>query len=364
VAGLGGAVVVSSLVVLVVSWILSRRILPELRFSRRYVSRSRFRTLITFGGQFFFVRLMGTIYRQMDKAIVGIALGVSYVTFYEVANRIHQGASMVQSVASSSLLPATAYLRRHKAVLHDLYLRGTSYTLAAAVPVTVGAFILAEPLIRTWIGGSVTEAAGATRLFLVFLVFVAVHAVGTSMIIALGRMRFAITLMVVFTLVNLVASIALVGPLGVEGVILGTLIAQLVIWLPYTLYFLKTFEVSWGEWTRRIVLPNLPGLVLQAATAYPLFELAQGTSSLVVVGLLLLVSVALSVAAYLFVGLRREDRSQLLLALRSAVGRGGEDAPDEAAPTDADVPPGHYEAELEELAANSEAPPSPSSASP
>ena len=38
------------------------------------------------------MRVCGTLYRQMDKAIVGVALGPRLVTSYEIANRIQQGA--------------------------------------------------------------------------------------------------------------------------------------------------------------------------------------------------------------------------------------------------------------------------------
>jgi O-antigen/teichoic acid export membrane protein len=320
--GLGAGIVLSSVLVLVLGWLAARRIVPEVRIARRHVSWARFRELFSFGGQYFFVRMMGTIYRQIDKAIVGIALGLRSVTLYEIANRIHQGAAMVQSVAASSLLPATAFLRRNIATLRELYLRGTTYTVAVALPVVVAAFIFAEDLIRTWVGESLSGASSSARLFLVFVAFVAVHATGAAMIVALGHMRFVIGVTLVFTVVNLGISIALVEPLGVDGVILGTLAAQAVIWLPYTLFFFRRFRVTWREWGRRVILPNLPGLLVQAATALPLLELAHRAPNLAVMGLYTLLSVLLSLAAFMWLGLRRADRLLLLSALSGALGRG------------------------------------------
>jgi O-antigen/teichoic acid export membrane protein len=317
--GLGAGLVASSVLVLVLGRFAAHRIVPEARFGRRNVSRARFRALFSFGGQYFFIRIMGTLYRQMDKAIVGIALGLRAVTFYEIANRIHQGAAMVQSVVSSSLLPATAYLRRDRATLRELYLRGTTYTVAAGLPVVVSAFIFAEDLIRTWVGESLTEATGSARLFLVFVAFVAVHAAGTSMIIALGQMRFVITVTVAFTVINLVVSIVLVEPLGVNGVILGTLIAQAAIWLPYTLRFFHTFDVTWGQWLRQVIRPNLPGLAVQGVTAWPLLYLADRAGNLVFVALIALVSVLLSLAAFVAIGLQRDARLLLMSALKGAL---------------------------------------------
>jgi O-antigen/teichoic acid export membrane protein len=322
--GLGGAVVVSSFVVLVLGRIAAKRIVPEVTIGRRHVSKERFRSLLTFGSQYFLVRVMGTIYRQVDKVIVAIALGLRPVTFYEIANRIHQGAAMVQSVAASSLLPATAYLRRDRETLRELYLRGTTYTVAVALPVVVSGFVFAEDLIRTWVGEALTDSAGSARLFLVFVAFVTVHAVGAAMIVALGHMRFVIGVTLAFTLVNLVVSIALVKPLGVDGVILGTLVAQAAIWLPYTLFFFRRFDVAWNEWLRRVVGPNLPGLALQAATAIPLLELAHASPNLAVTGLIALLSVLVSLAAFIGVGLRERDRRLLYSALSGALRRGAE----------------------------------------
>jgi O-antigen/teichoic acid export membrane protein len=319
--GLGAGLVASSALVLVLARFAARRIVPEVELGRRHASWTRFRTLFSFGGQYFAVRVMGTLYRQMDKAIVGLALGLRAVTFYEIANRIHQGAAMVQSVASSSLLPATAYLRRDRAALRELYLRGTTYAVAVGVPVVVSAFIFAEDLIRTWVGESLTEAAGSARLFLVFVAFVAVHAIGTSMIIALGQMRFVIATTAVFMIVNLAVSIALVEPLGVDGVILGTVVAQVVIWLPYTLRFFREFDVTWSQWLRQVISPNLPGLAVQAATAAPLLYLADRAGNLVFVALVALVSVALSLTVFVAVGLRRDARQLLVSALKDAIGR-------------------------------------------
>ena len=292
VAGLGAAMMASSLVVLVLSWQLAHRAVPELRITPAGVSRASLRRLIQFGGGLLFIRLTGVIYRQMDKAIIGVALGPASVAIYEIANRIHAGAAMTQSISSSALLPATAYARAKIEVLRDLYLRGSCYSLAVALPVTVAAFIFAEPLIRTWVGEDLLDAVGPTRLFLVYLVFVAVHVVGATMVVSLGKLRFVSIVVAINLAVNFVVSVALVGPLGVEGVVLGTLIGQAIAWGPLLWYFMRQFDVAVGEWARRIVLPNLAGVAVQAMTAWPLLELANRMSNLAQVGAIVLVSVA------------------------------------------------------------------------
>ena len=246
------------------------------------------------------------------------------MTLYEIANRIHQGAAMAQSIAASALLPATAYLRRDRATLRELYLRGTTYTVAVALPVMVAAFIFAEDLIRTWVGESLIDATGAARLFLVFVAFVVVHATGTAMIVALGHMRFVISVTVAFTVINLARSIALVPPLGVNGVILGTLVAQAAIWLPYTSVLLPRVRREPGgsgcarsscrtcrDWSSR----SRPPRRFSTSRTPPATSCSWRCIALL--------SVALSLAGFVAVGLSARRATAPLLGANGALGRAG-----------------------------------------
>lgn len=321
---LGFALVISSAVVLVAAVIAARRTLPELELRPSLWSRATLRKLVTFGGGLVVLRLMGTLHRQMDKVIIGAFLGVRPVTPYEVANKLHAGAGLVQTVASSALLPATAYIRTKRETLRELYLRGTSYSLAATLPVIAAGFIFAPDLIRTWIGGSVTdEAAEAARLFFVYLAVVTVHVVGSSMIVALGKLRWVMTIAIAIVAVNLVISLALVESLGIDGVVLGTVIANALAFPALLVLFLREFDVSVGVWLRRVVYPNVPGLAVQAVTAPALVWVTERSDNLLAVAAIAALSVALSLVAFMYVGLNAEQRATLLSTLRSALGLTG-----------------------------------------
>jgi O-antigen/teichoic acid export membrane protein len=252
--------------------------------------------------------------------IVGIALGPTYVAIYQIANQLHLAVALVQSVSASAILPATAYLRQHAEILRDMFLRGTSYTVALSMPVVVAAFVFAGPLIRTWLGSSLSAAIGPSRLFLVYLSFVVFNTVGATMVVALGHLRFVGIIAAVNLAVNFALSIALVHPLGVEGVILGTLIAQALAWPLLLWFFLRTFGVAILEWVRRVLPPVIPGFAVQAATALPLLYLADRATNVAEVGALALVSFGGGVAASVLFGFAKAQREALVTILRQAVG--------------------------------------------
>jgi O-antigen/teichoic acid export membrane protein len=322
ITGLAGALVVSSFATLLAYWILAHRTVPGLRVNPLRASRSELRRLASFGGETFALRLVSTLYNQMDRAIIGIALGPRAAGLYEIANKIRLGTSAISSVSVSAVMPAAASLHRQTAVLRDMYVRGSCYVTALSLPFAVATFIFAKPLLLSWIGPSAAPAVGAVRLFAAYEALGAINGLASAMLYGLGRIRLPLLVVAVATLLNLVLSIALVHPLGLEGVIVGTLLANGLAWPVLVWYYLRVFDCSVGVWLRRLVAPNLPGLALQIGVSLSLYAaLGSHTRSLLFVFALFAVSVAGSLLGFVLLGLRGEDRSALVLTVRQAVGR-------------------------------------------
>jgi O-antigen/teichoic acid export membrane protein len=322
IAGLGGALALSSLAALIAYWIMAHRAVRGLRASPLGASRSELSRLVRFGGGVFSLRLVSTIYNQMDKLIVGIALGPRPVGLYEIANRVNLGAATISSASVSALVPAAASLRREAALLRDMFVRGSCYATAVSLPFAVAVLIFAKPLLLSWIGPSAAPAAGAVRLFAAYEILQMVNNVGSTMLYGLGRIRLPLIVNTTATLANLGLSIALVHPLGFSGVIVGTLVANGLAWPVLVWYYLRVFECPIGMWLRRLVGPNLPGLGLQVCVSFALYAtVAAHTRSFLLVILLVAITIGVSFAAFMLLGVRGEDRRAFAETLRRAVGR-------------------------------------------
>jgi O-antigen/teichoic acid export membrane protein len=322
IAGLGGALAASSLAALVAFWVLAHQAVAGLRVSPFGARRGELARLVRFGGGVFALRFVSTVYNQMDRAIVGVALGPSPVGLYEIANKINLAAATVGSVSVSAVVPAAASLRRNAAALRDMFVRGSCYATACSLPCAVAAFIFAKPLLLSWIGPSALPAVGAARLFVAYEAMQVVQNVGSTMLYGLGRIRFPLIVNVTATILNLALSIALVHPLGFSGVIVGTLIANGLAWPVLLWYYLKVFDCPLRTWLRRVVAPNVPGLALQVGVSLALYALVgHSTRSFAVAAALFAVSVAVSIVAFVLVGVRGEDRRVLTDTVRRALGR-------------------------------------------
>ncbi len=327
IVGLAAALAVSSFATLIAYWILAHRAVAGLRVSPRGGGRAELVRLVRFGGGVFALRLVSTVYNQMDRAIVGIVLGTRSVGLYEIANKLNLGVATISSVTVSAVVPAAASQRRDELLLRDMYVRGSCYATAAAGPFAVAAFIFAKPLLLSWIGPKALPAVGAARLFAAYEALQMVNNVGSTMLYGLGRIRFPLIVNAVATLLNLGLSIALVHPLGISGVIVGTLLANGLAWPVLLWYYLRVFECPPQTWLLRLVAPNLPGLALQVCVSLALYEwVGAHTRSLAVTAVLCAISVGVSLLAFVLVGVRGEDRRAFLDTMRHALGRPAREA--------------------------------------
>jgi O-antigen/teichoic acid export membrane protein len=321
IVGLAGALAASSFAGLLAYWVLAHRAVAGLRVSPFRARRSELARLVRFGGGVFTLRLVSTVYNQMDKAIVGIALGPRPAGLYEIANKVNLSAATIGSVSVSAVVPAAASVRHDRALVRDMYVRGSCYATAASLPFAVAAFIFAKPLLLSWIGPTALPAVGAAQLFVAYEAMQVVNNVGSTMLFGVGQIRFPLFVNIAATILNLALSIALVHPLGFAGVIVGTLVANGLAW-PFLLrYYLRVFDCSLSSWLRRVVAPNLPGLFLQIVLSLGLYLALGGTRSLFVAALLFLVSVAVSLAGFVSVGVRGADRRAFVDTVLRALGR-------------------------------------------
>ena len=264
------------------------------------------------------MRVAGVFYGQMDRIIVGTAISVAAVARYDVPYKIHAIAALVLSLAPSAVMPASALLQAQNDEdrLRGLYLRGSRYAVAACTPIAVAAMIYARPLIRTWIGSDeFVSLTDETRLFLLYPVFVSFHVIGATMLVGMGRIRVVAALAIGATVVNLIASILLVEPLGIKGVIIGTQIAYVSVWIPYLIVSLHALGVSVVQWRREVFLPNLFAPTAQVLVGIASIRLVDGLEQFWMVALAVMVNAGLGVGVFAFIVMGASERRTLIASV-------------------------------------------------
>jgi O-antigen/teichoic acid export membrane protein len=235
---------------------------------------SHVRGFLGFSTAVFLSAVTDIVIYSVDRAVLAAFRNAATVGLYEAVVRPQSLIRVLHGTLLVTVLPAaTTYMAEDDEMrLRELLLRGTRYVMAVTTPLSIVLIVLASPILEVWLGSRYTEAATALGIYVVYWLFMPAATVGSSMLWAAGRTRVQVAIAWSVAGVNLVLSLVLTWQLGLEGVVLGTTIAYLVVF-PFLLrVILDTFPVTVRAMATRAWLPAyLPGaalaLVLLAANA-------------------------------------------------------------------------------------------------
>jgi O-antigen/teichoic acid export membrane protein len=199
------------------------------------------RRILGFSWPLLVLDVAGMLQAKSDEIVVGLALSVGAVTPYALGRRLSAIPKMLAEQFVVLLLPMASALDAvdDRARLRLLYLGGVRLSLAIAMPLTGCLALFAVPILDAWVGPGFEDSA----------VIVVILAVATLIDLSLwpagyvlqgiNRHRWLAPIALASGLANLALSLALIGPYGITGVALGTLIptsleAVLVV-TPFTL---------------------------------------------------------------------------------------------------------------------------------
>lgn len=262
-----GAAMVTGTAFAAIGYAIAARLLcPEMHVSPRLIHRDALRPLARFSGWVFISRINGVIWSQMDVVILQVVIGVGVLAGYSFAARLQSAVSYPLSLTAAAIVPAAANLLALKSSgrLRELLIRGTRYTLALSLPVTIAALILARPLLIAWVGVKYASFSGPAQLFLTYQLVTCTATIATTMLVGMGRVRAVTFYVTIAVFINLVLSIVLAKPLGVSGVIIGTLVGYGISGPLYIRLILRELSMSLGEFVRGAIVPIVPWAVVFA----------------------------------------------------------------------------------------------------
>jgi membrane protein EpsK len=227
------------------------------RFRRALVSRASMRGLLGLSTYLSVGGLSGIVIYSLDRAILAAFRSPATVALYEGPVRAHNLVQQFNAALSVPLIPTSSRYLDHDDIrrVRDLLLRGTRYTLALIVPLSLTFVVLARPILTVWLGPKYAVAATAMSILVSYWLLNAGLTVGGAMLISAGRARAVAMYSAAIALLNLTLSLALTSSLGLNGVVLGTTLSY-VLGFPFALVLiLSTFPVSLGEIAREAWVP-------------------------------------------------------------------------------------------------------------
>lgn len=166
--GLAQAQVAQALILLVVSWIMLRRMLPELSLLPRRWRRNTLREVLDYSLKLQFISIAQLLFEPTAKSLLARFGGASAAGFFEMANRMVMQLRALIVTAQQAMVPTIADLQeRDRQKLRGVYVESLRLAVFVVLPITP-LFVLVTPLISVaWLGEYVPQfVLFANMLFL------------------------------------------------------------------------------------------------------------------------------------------------------------------------------------------------------
>lgn len=228
IVGLAAVFLVSTVTTFAASVVVVRQTAADLWAHPIRRDPTRARRLLRFSVPVALVEIAGRVQLRSDAIVISVALPVRFVTPYNFAQRLADGTRIITEQFVKVLLPVATEVstRRDRSALGSIFLTGIRLSFAIAVGVALPLILLGGPTLVLWVGpefrghGDVVAILAASAIFDLCLFTAAAVLQSIERHQPLARIALA------GAIFNVLLSIALVGPFGIVGVALGTLIAS------------------------------------------------------------------------------------------------------------------------------------------
>jgi O-antigen/teichoic acid export membrane protein len=228
--------------------------LPGLRFSLSLVDRETFRLIRGYSLQAFVVMVGGRVSFQTDALVIGAFLAPQFITYFAVAARLLEYAKNSLRAATTVLTPAVSAFeaRGESRAIRAMFIDSTRYVLWFILPVQAGLHLLGRPFLALWMGPEYVGWSYPTLAILALpLSLLMSQSVSGRVLYGLGRLRWFTVVVVVEAVANLLLSLILVRPFGIEGVAWGTTIPNIVGNLVVAVHVCGLLNVGLGDYLRK-----------------------------------------------------------------------------------------------------------------
>lgn len=211
-------------------------------------------------------------YQQTDRLLLGVFAGAASVGLYEAAAKFNAILTYFSGLTVSAVLPLASSMgaeKRH-ASLRSLFVRGTKYGAALIAPIAIVLMVFAEAIVVAWLGARFAGQGLVAQVLLLPHILVCLGIMGDAIIISQGKLAKRIPYIFMQAIMNVVISAILIPRVGIVGVAIGTATAHLVDFPIHIRFLLRETGVTLAEWSREVVLPVYPALLLPAAIAWGL----------------------------------------------------------------------------------------------
>ena len=240
-----------------VSWYLVRRRYPGVRISLADFDWGALRRVFSFSVYVLLLSAGTRLIFETDAVVIGAFRGVGDIAYYAVANSLVVYVMEFVLAIASVVSPMATRLQTEGRLeeLRDVFLKWSKVAFSLTILVGAFLFVLGPRFIGWWIEPSFEQPSGTVLQILILssLAFLPVRGVALPTLMGLGKPKIPTIAFLAAGVGNLVLSVALVKPLGLAGVALGTAIPNVIFAVVVLSVACRELRISPFEYIRYVV---------------------------------------------------------------------------------------------------------------
>jgi O-antigen/teichoic acid export membrane protein len=202
------------------------RVFPELRIRPVHFRRHRIRELTMFSVFMLIIDWANKMNYSVDALVIGAFLNTSAVAVWAIGQRVAEVTQRLSNQLNDVLFPTVVDCDTASRAdrLQAIFIQGTRLSLATVIPLAGSLGMMAGPLVLAWVGPEFTGSAVVLQLLALTVIVRVGNATSTTLLKGAGQHRMVAFTNAAAALANLALSIAIIKPLGLAGVAIGTLV--------------------------------------------------------------------------------------------------------------------------------------------
>ncbi len=247
---------------------------------------------------------------KTDEIVIGATLPISFVTPYSIARRLSEIGQLLTYQFIKVLMPLASQLNAENdsVGVQKLYLASMRLALLVYLPLGSCLVLLSSPFLALWVGPDYAQYSYLVALLSLSGLILVSQAPVALILQGINRHHILAITSIISGLVNLALSLILVGPFGLAGVAIGTLIPttieSLFVILPYSL---RIMNISFLEVIKVSLLPPLLPFGPMLLTLFGLNQILKPNSYITII-LIGAAGIGVYVVTYFLIGASKTER--------------------------------------------------------
>ena len=208
-------------------WPFRKKEVSFIRVSRKEIFKHLKPTIILF-----IPVLASSVYRTMDKIMIGKMANMSEVGYYENAEKMLNIVLSVINALGTVTLPQMTYLysKENLEEFKRIFKKSISFVFFSVFPVIFGFLATADILVLLYLGEGFTESAVLLKVLSISLIFTSVASIiRMQLLIPRGKDKEYTTSILIGAIVNFIFNMIFIRRYGAIGATIGTILAEFLV---------------------------------------------------------------------------------------------------------------------------------------